>query len=318
MALRLIAAAETAGIGLTLLPVLYQHAGFGGLPPRADQRRFINSVDAFLAIVQRCIAHGVRTGIAPHSLRAVGQTALRAALDGLNALDASAPVHLHIAEQQAEVDDCLAWSGARPVQWLLDHAPVDSRWCLVHATHMTADESRGAAGCGAVAGLCPSTEANLGDGVFDAPAFLDAGGRFGIGSDSHVSVSAVDELRLLEYSQRLVRRQRNVLASPKEADVAQRLWLAAAAGGAQASGQPTGALAVGRRADFVVLETDAAGTGLTAAQQLAHAVFAVQGTPAVRDVWVAGRQRIAGGAHPAATRAQVSFAAARSQLLAAA
>jgi len=318
MALRLIAAAETAGIGLTLLPVLYQHAGFGGLPPRADQRRFINSVDAFLAIVQRCIARGVRTGIAPHSLRAVGQTALRAALDGLNTLDASAPVHLHIAEQQAEVDDCLAWSGARPVQWLLDHAPVDSRWCLVHATHMTADESRGAAGCGAVAGLCPSTEANLGDGVFDAPAFLDAGGRFGIGSDSHVSVSAVDELRLLEYSQRLVRRQRNVLASPKQADVAQRLWLAAAAGGAQASGQPAGALAVGRRADFVVLETDAAGAGLTAPQQLAHAVFAVQGTPAVRDVWVAGRQRIAGGAHPAAARAQVSFAVARSQLLAAA
>ncbi|HKX42470.1 MAG TPA: formimidoylglutamate deiminase [Burkholderiaceae bacterium] len=318
MSLRLIAAAETAGIALTLLPVLYQHAGFGGLPPRADQRRFINSVDGFLAIVQRCLAHGARTGIAPHSLRAVGLTALRAALDGVNALDASAPIHIHIAEQQAEVDDCLAWSGARPVQWLLENAPVDPRWCLVHATHMTSDESHRLAARGAIAGLCPSTEANLGDGVFDAPTFMGAGGRFGIGSDSHVSVSVVDELRLLEYSQRLMHRQRNVLASATQGDVAQRLWQAAAEGGAKAAAQPTGALAVGRRADFVVLDADGAQAELSAPQQLANAVFVVHGSCAVRDVWVAGRQRVAEGLHAAAARAQTAFAKARSQLLTAA
>jgi formimidoylglutamate deiminase len=183
---------------------------------------------------------------------------------------------------------------------------------------MTPAERDTLAASGAVAGLCPSTEANLGDGVFDAPTFVDAGGRFGVGSDSHVSVSVVDELRLLEYSQRLVRRQRNVLASAAQADVAQRLWRAAAEGGARAAAQPIGAIAVGRRADFIVLDTRGAQAELSAPQQLAHAVFAVNGSRAVRDVWVAGRQRIADGAHPAATRAQAAFATARSRLLAAA
>jgi len=163
-----------------------------------------------------------------NSLRAVSPHALSDLLEGLHGIDAAAPVHIHIAEQQAEVDDCLAWSGARPVQWLLDNAPVDERWCLVHATTMTAAESQRVAARGAVAGLCPSTEANLGDGVFDAPTYLAANGRWGIGSDSHASVSVVDELRLLEYSQRLTQQRRNVFASAAQPDVAQRLWLAAA------------------------------------------------------------------------------------------
>ena len=315
MAGRLAAAADRAGIGLTLLPVLYQDSGFGGRPARDDQRRFVACVDTLLGIVQRCAARGVRIGVAPHSLRAVAPTALQALLDGVRDIDANAPIHIHIAEQQAEVDDCLAWSGARPVQWLLDHAPVDARWCLVHATHMTPDESRRVAASGAIAGLCPSTEANLGDGVFDAPAFLDAGGRVGIGSDSHASVSVADELRLLEYSQRLVQQRRNVLASAAQPDVAERLWQAACDAGARAAGRPVGALAIGRRADFVVLDAAAARDGLSPAQTLASAVFARTGQRVVRDVWVGGQARVTDGAHAIDAGAQAAFVAARRGLL---
>lgn len=316
MALRLACAAECAGIGLTLLPVLYQDAGFGGRPPRADQRRFINSVEALLDIVQRCGQRGVRTGVAPHSLRAVSPHALSDLLEGLHEIDPSAPIHIHIAEQQAEVDDCVAWSGERPVQWLLDNAPVDERWCLVHATHMTATESQRLAARGAVAGLCPSTEANLGDGVFDAPTYLAANGRWGVGSDSHASVSAVDELRLLEYSQRLTQQRRNVIASAAQPDVAERLWLAAVDGGARAAGRAIGRLEVGRSADFVVLDATGVHAGMTPPQTLASAVFAQTGQRAVRDVWVSGQPRIVNGRHALDADAQAAFVAARSQLLA--
>lgn len=316
MALRLASAAERAGMGLTLLPVLYQDAGFGGRPPRDDQRRFINSVESLLDIVQRCAERGVRVGVAPHSLRAVSPHALSDLLEGLHDIDPAAPVHIHIAEQQAEVDDCLVWSGARPVQWLLDNAPVDERWCLVHATHMTAAESQRVAARGAIVGLCPSTEANLGDGVFDAPTFLAANGRWGIGSDSHASVSVVDELRLLEYSQRLTQQRRNVFASAAEPDVAERLWLAAADGGARAAGRAIGALQVGRSADFVVLDVTGVRAGLTPQQTLATAVFAQTGQRCVRDVWVAGQPRIVNGRHTLDSDAQAAFVAARSQLLA--
>jgi formimidoylglutamate deiminase len=315
MALRLIRAAERTGIALTMLPVLYQDAGFGGRPPRDDQRRFVSDVEGLLEIVQRSAARGVRAGVAPHSLRAVSPPALVDLLDGLRAIDTSAPVHIHIAEQQAEVDDCLVWSGARPVQWLLDNAPVDEHWCLVHATHMTSDETRRLAARGAVAGLCPSTEANLGDGVFDAPTYLDARGRWGIGSDSHASVSAVDELRLLEYGQRLVRQRRNVLADAARPALAERLWAEAAAGGAQAAGLAAGRLAAGCRADLVVLDADGVHGGLAPSPLLANAVFAQTGQRAVRDVWVGGRQRIAGGAHVLAGAARAGFVAARAQLM---
>ncbi|HWH81212.1 MAG TPA: formimidoylglutamate deiminase, partial [Burkholderiaceae bacterium] len=245
MALRLVAAAQRAGIRLVLLPVLYQQAGFGGAAARAEQRRFVIAhVDALLDIVQRLRAHGVAVGAAPHSLRAVGPAALRELVGGLHAIDATAPVHLHIAEQPQEVADCVSWSGQRPVEWLFANAPVDARWCLVHATHLVDAERRALAASGAVAGLCPSTEANLGDGTFDAAAYLGAGGAWGIGSDSHVGLDAAEELRLLEYTQRLALGRRNVLADDAHAGVAERLWLGAVAGGARASGaastQPAG------------------------------------------------------------------------------
>ena len=315
MAMRLFAAARRAGIGITLLPVLYQHAGFGGQPPRADQRRFVNGPDALLDIARRLRAQGAAVGVAPHSLRAVAPQALREVVAGLHAIDANAPVHIHIAEQQQEVDDCLAWSGQRPVAWLLAKLPVDARWCLVHATHMAEVELRGLAASGAVAGLCPSTEANLGDGVFDAAAYMAAGGAWGIGSDSHASVDAAEELRLLEYTQRLARRRRNVLADAAHAQVADHLWGAAVAGGARASGRAGAGLVPGQPADFVVLDTDGALAGLTPPQVLASHVFASHGRNAVRDVWAGGIQRVRAAAHALQQAAGERFVGARTELL---
>ncbi len=315
MSLRLLAAAKRAGIGITLLPVLYQNAGFAGLPPRTDQRRFINSVDALLRIVERVRAQGARAGVAPHSLRAVAPKALAELVSGLNSIDPTAPIHMHIAEQAQEVQDCIAWSGQRPVQWLLDHAAADARWCLVHATHMDAAETRAAAATGATIGVCPSTEANLGDGVFDAVGWAADCGHWGIGSDSHASVGAAEELRLLEYSQRLSRQQRNVLASPRHVQVADQLWLASANGGARASGRAVGALAAGAQADFVVLDVAHALAGLSPAQALANHVFASHGHNTVRDVWVGGRQHVACGRHALEAPACERFVATRSQLL---
>ncbi len=320
LALVLLRAAEKAGIGLTLLPVLYQASGFGGLPPGEGQRRFIRSTDSMLALLERlkplCDAQGARLGLAPHSLRAVPPDSLRAALAGLQALDATAPVHIHIAEQTKEVDDCIAWSGQRPVAWLLDHAPVDARWCLVHATHMDADEYRRAAASGAVAGLCPTTEANLGDGIFDLPAWRSAGGAWGIGSDSHVCVNAAEELLMLEYSQRLARRERNVAADASQPQVATSMTLAAVRGGAQAAGRAVAGLAVGQQADFVVLDAaHVALAGLPAPEMLASHVFASQRTSAIDAVWVGGRPRARRGRHPLHDSAAAGFVAARRQLL---
>jgi formimidoylglutamate deiminase len=321
MSLRLVAAAQRAGIGLTLLPVLYQHAGFGAQPPRGDQRRFVDSVDALLALVARLRAHdmgaaaGMRVGVAPHSLRAVGPAALRELLVGAAAIDPSMPVHLHIAEQEQEVRDCIGWSGQRPVQWLLANAEVDARWCLVHATHMTPAERDALAASGAVAGLCPSTEANLGDGVFDAAPYLAAGGAWGIGSDSHACVDAAGELCLLEITQRLAQQRRNVLASSAHRQVADRLWLGAVQGGARASGRPIGGLAIGQQADFVALDPGGARAGLAPAQLLASQLFASHGRNPVREVWVAGRQRVHDGEHALDRAACGRFVAARSELL---
>ncbi len=320
LSLCLLRAAKTAGIGLTLLPVLYQTAGFGGTPPAEGQRRFIRSTDAMLRLLERlkplCDAQGARLGLAPHSLRAVPPDALREALAGLQALDATAPVHIHIAEQTAEVDACLAWSGQRAVEWLLNHAPVDARWCLVHATHLSAQEITRTAASGAVAGICPSTEANLGDGLFDMPAWLSAGGRWGLGSDSHATVNAAEELMLLEYSQRLQTRQRNVLATAQQPDTATAMTLAAVAGGAQASGRPVGGLSVGQQADFVTLDPrHLALDGLDGPDALSAHVFASHRTSAVRAVWVGGQQRISAGRHGLHGSAAQAFVAARRQIL---
>jgi formimidoylglutamate deiminase len=304
MSLRLLAAARRAGIGLTMLPVLYQASGFGAKPPREDQKRFLNDVDGLLRIVEALRGQGVRAGVAPHSLRAVPPAALADLLTGFDGIDASAPIHIHIAEQMQEVRDSLAFSGARPLQWLLDHAPVDSRWCLVHATHLDDAEREGAVRRGAVIGLCPTTEANLGDGLFDLPAWR---GAWGIGSDSHASVDAAEELRLLEYGQRLARQQRNV-------QVAEDLWRAAVSGGAQAAGRPVAGLAVGQQADLVVL-ADAMFEGLTPAQQLASHLFASHRREAVRDVWVAGQRLVDNGRHAEDEAAERGFLAARARLL---
>ena len=320
LSLALLRAAYKVGIGITLLPVLYQASGFGGTAPTPGQRRFIRSTDAMLKLLQRlqpvCAAQGARLGLAPHSLRAVAPEGLRDALAGLHALDATAPVHIHIAEQTGEVDACLAWSGQRPVEWLLNNVEVNARWCLVHATHMTPVEYRRAAHSGAVAGICPTTEANLGDGIFDMPLWREHGGAWGLGSDSHATVNAAEEMMWLEYGQRLQRRSRNVLANAAHAQVATTLLLQATAGGAQASGRAVAGLAVGQQADLVELDAQhLALAGLSAPDMLSAHVFASHRTSAIRRVWVGGVQRIKAATHVLHAQAATEFIAARSQLL---
>jgi len=295
MSARIAAAAEQTGIGLTLLPVFYAHADFGGAPPNPAQRRLIHDVDGFARLLE-----GAKTalatlpdavlGIAPHSLRAVtGEE-----LDALLPLT-TGPVHIHIAEQVREVEACLAWSGQRPVHWLLEHAPVDTRWCLVHATHLDQDEVRGIAATGAVAGLCPVTEANLGDGLFPMRDFVHHGGRFGVGSDSNVLIDAAEELRLLEYGQRLALRGRNVV-SPGALSSGRWLYQQAHAGAAQALGVAAG-LAVGAPADLVELDAGHPSLhGRSGDALLDSWVFAARGG-AVRSVWRDGRQWVRDGRH---------------------
>ncbi|MFM0469438.1 formimidoylglutamate deiminase [Paraburkholderia strydomiana] len=291
LAQRVVDAASASGIGMTMLPVLYQYSGFGARAPRDDQRRFINTPASLLELLGALRAArpenaALRYGVAPHSLRAVSEQSLRELLGGL---DGSAPVHIHIAEQTAEVDACVETEGARPVQWLLDRFDVDSRWCLVHATHVDANETLALARSGAVAGLCLTTEANLGDGLFPAQEYLDAKGRIGVGSDSHIGVDWRAELRLLEYGQRLTRRQRNVLASAQMPYVADRLFDAALEGGAQATGRATGALQVGHRADWLVLDPNHASIAEHAPSAwLSGVVFCEHGETPIRDVYAGG------------------------------
>ena len=251
---RVIAAARHSGIGITMLPVLYSYASFGEVALKPEQDRFKTGPDDVLRIVEalEALRDGqTEVGFAPHSLRAASVAQIN---EVLLALPAERPVHIHIAEQQQEVAQSLAWSGRRPVQWLLDQVDVDERWCLVHATHLMRDEVDNLAATKAVAGLCPTTEANLGDGMFPLPEFIAAGGRFGIGSDSHISQGAVEELRWLEYGQRLQHRRRNIAHSDKQRHVGDFLWQGALQGGAQASGRRLGALAPGKRADLIVLD----------------------------------------------------------------
>lgn len=295
---QLLAAAVDSGIGQTLLPVLYSYAGFGAQPPQPAQRRFIQSSDQYLAQQDR-LAHLItpypliNRGLCFHSLRAVSESQISQVL---SASAADLPVHIHVAEQQKEVDDCLAWSRQRPVEWLLDHVDVDARWCLIHATHMTPPEIERLARSQAVAGLCPTTEANLGDGIFPATAYLAAQGRWGIGSDSHVSLSALEELRWLEYAQRLRDCRRNRLTSSATPGVGNLLWQQAAQGGAQACGLALGKLAVGYRADWLLLDDAAWFSGCTDEQRLNCWLFAGDNRQ-IRDVFVAGKQVIHQGRH---------------------
>ncbi len=256
MSLQCLQAARDVGIGFTALPVLYRYGGFGGASPLDGQKRFLNDADGFFEIVTRlqkaCDGDpNCRVGIAPHSLRAVDRELLRETIDSLDNL---AAIHIHIAEQIREVDECVAWSGARPVQWLLDNFEVDNGWCLVHATHLDDDETERMAQSGCIAGLCPSTEANLGDGFFNLGDYTGSGGNWAIGSDSHISVDPVEELRWLEYGWRLQTRQRNLVATPSRPHSGRNLFESAAAGGARACGRNSGSIAVGRRADLLTLE----------------------------------------------------------------
>ncbi|MBY0513194.1 MAG: formimidoylglutamate deiminase [Gemmataceae bacterium] len=298
MAGRIASAAAATGIGLTLLPCFYAHANFGGLAPTAGQRRFVSDLDGFSRLVdasRRAVGSlpGAVVGVAPHSLRAVTPDELREVVP----LAAGGPVHIHVAEQTREVDDCRAWSGRRPVEWLLGDQTVDGRWCLIHATHTTDAERAGIASCGAVAGLCPITEANLGDGVFDARAFLDAEGRFGVGTDSNVLIDAAGELRQLEYAQRLTARRRNVLASADSPSTGRALFEAAYRGGSQALGVTAHGLAVGQPADLVTLDADHVASVRRGGDALLDGwVFAAR-SGAVDGVWVRGRRVVAGGRH---------------------
>jgi formiminoglutamate deiminase len=294
---RIVAAAEASGIGLALLPSFYAHGGCGGRPATAGQARFLSDLDGFARLMESSRRHagrlpGARLGIAPHSLRAVDAPELAALLRSWP----SGPVHIHAAEQTREVEECLAWSGARPVQWLLDNANVDARWCLIHCTHMTDDESVRLAKSGAVAGLCPVTEANLGDGIFEAPRFMAAAGRVAVGTDSNVRIALNEELRTLEYGQRLREHKRNRLG-PVGSSTGRHLHDVVRRGGAQALGLDTGVLAAGRTADVVILdETHAALVGRAKDQALDSWIFAA-GDGAVRDVFAGGRHVVAQGRH---------------------
>ena len=297
MAGRIIAAARQAGIGLTLLPVFYAHSTFGGAPPRPEQRRFVNDVASFARLIEDCRRMvrgrpGETIGIAPHSLRAVTPSDLFE----LKSLAGDAPVHIHAAEQVKEVEDCVAWSGARPVKWLIDNADVDEQWCLVHATHMDQEETRGLARSGAVAGLCPVTEANLGDGIFNAADYIGAGGRYGVGSDSNVCVGVAAELSQLEYAQRLRERARNVCAAPGGScgrAMLEAIW----SGGAQALARRCGRLAVGAAADILTLRSEHPTLAGKADDEIIDAwIFAI-GNPLVDCVWSGGRKVVVDGRH---------------------
>lgn len=317
LALRISQAASDAGIGLCLLPVLYSHSGFGGQAPNAGQRRFIHGTDGYLELQQRLrplLAQraGQSLGLCFHSLRAVTPEQIATVL-GADAGDC--PIHIHIAEQQQEVADCLAWSGRRPLQWLYDNVAVDERWCLVHATHAQADEVTRMARSGAVAGLCLTTEANLGDGIFPAVDYLAQGGRLGIGSDSHVSVSVAEELRWLEYGQRLRDQKRNRLQRGDQPMVGRTLYDAALAGGAQALGQPVGALEVGRRADWLVLDGDDPYLATAKGDALLGRWLFAGGERQVRDVMVGGRWVVRDGRHADETQTAQAFAQVLRELL---
>ncbi|MBS0611927.1 MAG: amidohydrolase family protein [Proteobacteria bacterium] len=308
-----IAAARATGIGLTFLPVLYQHSDFGAKPLREDQRRFYLGTAEFVELIraQTRATHPaglLRWGAAFHSLRAVGAEALAEVSAALREIDPGMPVHIHIAEQVLEVKACLAATGKRPVEWLLDRGVLTPHWCLVHATQTRREELRGIAASGASVCICTTTEANLGDGLFDTAFFLQAGGLACIGSDSEVCVDPAEELRWLEYQQRLKRRRRAVLAGGgrgassragvgSERHVGERLWAHAARAGARALGQAVGELRIGARADWLVLDGDHPSlAGAPPERALDRLVFG-GGRAAIRDVMVGGRVVVRDGRH---------------------
>jgi len=308
-------AASDAGIAITLLPSLYMWSGFGRKPLEPRQRRFasdVKQISAALAKLRARARPDINFGVAPHSLRAVDPEALK---EMVAAAPAGAPIHIHVAEQTKEVDDCKAALGRRPVEWLLSNLRVDTRWCIVHATHMTDEEARALAASGAVAGLCPTTEGNLGDGVFRLAEYRATGGRYGIGGDSHVSRDPAEELRLLEYFQRVSARRRNVAASKDSSAVGTTLWREAAAGGAQALGRRMGAIAAGMRADLVVLDERHPDLQHRGGDAIANALVFSGGERFVRDVMVAGRWVVRDARHSGANAAAAAYKKAVKELV---
>ena len=299
---RIAAAAAVTGIGLTLLPVFYAHAGFGAAPPAPRQRRFVTDVADFARLLEACRRvvrplSGASVGVAPHSLRAVTPPELAAVVQ----LGKDGVVHIHIAEQVREVEECLAWSGRRPIEWLLDAQPVGTQWCLVHATHATEAELAGIADRGAVAGLCPITESSLGDGIFPAAAFASRRGRIGVGSDSNIMLDAAAELRTLEYSQRLAQRARNVLAAGADASTGRTLFEAALAGGWQAlhgdpATQPRG-LTAGASLDLITLNSRHPALLERRDDEILDSWIFAGGRELIDCVWRAGERVVAGGRH---------------------
>jgi formimidoylglutamate deiminase len=291
---QIIRAALETGIAITHLPALYAFGGFGEKPPSEGQKRFINTVPELMRIIEEIYGAFQNTpqvtlGMAHHSLRAVSPEMLREGTAAVRALLPEAPIHIHAAEQMGEVEACLEWSGLRPVEWLLENGNIDSKWCLVHCTHVTEGEIARLAQAGAVAGLCPTTEANLGDGIFPLVKYFNAGGIFAIGSDSHVTVSVVEELRWLEYIQRLVYQERTLIKGHEIASVGATLYDRTLAGGAQALGRKTGRIEIGHRADFLVLDPDIpVMDGKLRDHILDAAIFAANRNP-VRDVMAGGR-----------------------------
>ena len=289
-------AAEQAGCALTLLPVWYRYGGFGRQPLGGHQRAFGMGLDEIVELVislQDTSCGHQRVGVAPHSLRAVDARDLPQLLEGIGA----GPVHLHISEQPAEVASCLEHHDRRPIDWLLEHVDIDQRWCLIHATHASEGEMRALAERSALIGICPTTEADLGDGLFPVREYLDRGGRIAVGSDSNLVMSAAEELRLLEWGQRLRLHQRNVLCDADE-HIGTGLWRQAAISGAAALDQPAGALAEGRRADLVVLnDSNPLLAGLPAAEMLDSFVFS-HTAGMIDQVWVGGRKIVSEGRHP--------------------
>ena len=301
MSLQTMQAATETGLGITNLPVHYQFGGFGEQALGQQQQRFANDPELFLRIVENLQQaskdnENIVTGMAAHSLRAVSRDSLSTILSSLQK-DHNLPVHIHISEQTKEVDDCITWSGLRPVDYLLENFNVDKHWCLIHATHMTESETLAVANSGAVVGICPATEGNLGDGFFNAVEYLKANGQFGIGSDSHISISPTEELRWLEYGQRLKYRSRNVLSGGYDRSTGHTLFTKSAMGGAQACGHNSGEIAVGKRADFIVLDTNHPLLCERNGDELLDSWIFSGNNNTVRDVYVGGKHVIKDGQH---------------------
>jgi formimidoylglutamate deiminase len=321
MAQAMVRAAQSTGIAITVLPSLYAYANFGEVPLESGQKRFASTPDMILGMVRELqaafpAAPDLRLGVAPHSLRAVSPKMLRELLAGLKTIDPTAPVHIHMAEQVKEVNDCLSWGDQRPVQWLLDNMPVDEHWCLVHCTHVSMTEAEHLAQSGAVTGLCPTTEGNLGDGIFPFLRYREKGGRYAIGTDSNVSRSPVEELRWLEYVQRLSLRRRNISATPSHPSVGTNLWRGAAAGGAQAIGRKMGAIAKGIRADLVVLDDTHVNLADRHGEKIMDAFLFNGESRTVKNVMVGGKWVVRDGRHHDEQAIEARFRKLQKQLIA--